>query len=150
MKTSEIEHEERHWSEIFRKEKNKPNFRTFSSYWWKTYYGEIVSCSSGFLPKDGKGRVLELGSGSGKSSILISDRAEKVTLLDISPSALEYARFLAEKFGARNVETVQGDAFDAPFDSSAFDFVWNIGVLEHYSMPQIRQYLSEMARLVKS
>jgi ubiquinone/menaquinone biosynthesis C-methylase UbiE len=59
------------------------------------------------------------------------------TLLDISPVALKYATYLAEKNRCKNIKIIKGDIFEMPFKSEEFDFVWNIGVIEHYDLKEI-------------
>ena len=105
-------------------------------------------CVSKILVDYNNPRILEAGCGSGKATILLEPDCEK-TLLDISPSALKYAKFLSDQFGAKNINYIQGDIFKMPFQSEEFDLVWNIGVLEHYDNKYIIDILCEMIRVTK-
>lgn len=140
------EHENENWSKIFDSELRKNNKKKFSSYWWEDYYQELTSFVNRMMLKNKFRTVLEAGSGSGKATILLDDNFSK-TLLDISPVALKYAAHLAKKFECQNVKYVEGDIFEMPFKTKSFDFVWNIGVIEHYSLDQIELIIEEMTRV---
>ena len=92
--------------------------------------------------------MLEAGSGSGRASIILNKKLNK-TLLDISPKALQYAKHIAKKFRAKNIRYIKGNIFDIPFKNETFNFVWNIGVVEHYEVRDLRLILSEMVRVAK-
>lgn len=145
MTASDHEHEQ--WSELFRRELEASNPKLYSSYWWKTYYDDMMHVVTPLLPKQNP-RVLEAGSGSGKGSILLG-KAINRTLLDISHDALEYARLISEKFQATNISFVEGDIFKLPFRAKSFDLVWNIGVLEHYEPSNAAQLIENMMRVTK-
>ncbi len=141
-----IEHENANWSNIFKKDLEKKNAESFSSFWWEDYYKEITNFVNQIISKNNFKTVLESGSGSGKATILIGKHLDK-TLLDISPVALEYARYLADKFSAENIKYVEGDMFSMPFEDNYSDFVWNIGVIEHYNLEDVRSIIREMIRV---
>ena len=71
-------------------------------------------------------------------------------MLDISDSALEYAKYLAKRFSAENVFFKKGDIFQMPFVDKSFDFVWNIGVAEHYDEERIVAMFTEIFRVCGS
>ena len=56
---------------------------------------------------------------------------------------------LSRKFDTKKPKTVEGDIFSMPFKSETFDFVWNIGVIEHYSDKYIISLLGEMLRVCR-
>jgi len=143
-----IEHENETWSKIFNTELRNASKKKFSSYWWEDYYRELSTYINGLLEKNNLNNILEAGSGSGKATILLNNRFSK-TLLDISPVALKYAAYLAEKNGCKNIKIIQGDIFEMPFKSEEFDFVWNIGVIEHYDLKEIDLIFQEMIRVCK-
>ncbi|MDD5710766.1 MAG: class I SAM-dependent methyltransferase [Candidatus Colwellbacteria bacterium] len=140
-----IEHENENWSKIFNSELRN-NREKFSSYWWEDYYRELTDFVNRMIFRNRFKTILEAGSGSGKATILLDDNFLK-TLLDISPVALKYAAHLAEKFKCQNVKYVEGNIFEMPFKTESFDFVWNIGVVEHYNLDQIESIVGEMARV---
>jgi ubiquinone/menaquinone biosynthesis C-methylase UbiE len=143
-----IEHENRYWSNVFTQELRKKNEKDFSSFWWEDYYTELSGYIKGILSLYEFNNILEAGSGSGKASILLNKRYEKV-FLDISVEALKYAEHLAKKFHSNNVDFIEGDIFKMPFNDKQFDFVWNIGVIEHYEINEIELIVEEMSRVCK-
>jgi ubiquinone/menaquinone biosynthesis C-methylase UbiE len=62
---------------------------------------------------------------------------------------LKYAAYLAEQFECKNIKNIEGNIFEMPFKSESFDFVWNIGVIEHYDLKNIESILKEMIRVCK-
>lgn len=140
-----IKHENKTWSKIFKAEIINNN-KNFSAYWWEDYYQELTVFINNIMFKNKFKDILEAGSGSGKATILLDNSFSK-TLLDISSIALKYATYLAEKFGCKNIKNIEGDIFKMPFKSESFDFVWNIGVIEHYNLDQIEHIIEEMVRV---
>ncbi|MCX6780475.1 MAG: class I SAM-dependent methyltransferase, partial [Candidatus Magasanikbacteria bacterium] len=74
-----------------------------------------------FLPilgdlKDKK--VLDVGAGTGRLSILLSKAGAAVTALDVSDEMLKVLKNKDEK-----IETIVGDAESLPFEDSSFDIV---------------------------
>jgi len=145
-----VEHEKNLWEQIFKKKftKNQINFNRFSSFWDEDYYDKITRFIDSLIKKYSYKNLLEAGSGSGRSSIILSSDIER-TLLDISPTALDYARHIAKNFGAKNIKFVPGNIFNLPFEDEKLDFVWNTGVIEHYDINAIEMILKEMIRTTK-
>lgn len=146
-----IDRERDSWNNIFGNKLNKINKSqsNFSSFWDEDYYKKITSFVEALFSKYKYFSLLEAGSGSGRSSILLRGNIDR-TLLDISPAALEYAKHIAKKFKVENVKFVLGNIFEIPFQKETFDFVWNIGVIEHYKPLAIKMIIKEMMRVTKS
>lgn len=145
-----IKEEEEFWSDQFQTEmNNSDNFTKFSSYWWEDYYKEITSHFTQLLSSYKNIKVLEAGSGSGKSSILLGETIDR-TFLDISENALEYAKHLSKQFNAKNISFDQGNIFEMPYSDKEFTLTWNIGVAEHYDLTEIKSLLGEMVRVTQS
>jgi len=144
------EKENKYWSKVFEKEikKDQQKNQDFSSYWWECYYSEIIEFVNFCISKYKNPHILEAGSGSGKASILLGKNLKR-TLLDISTNALKYAKYIAKKFNAHNIEYVNGDLFALPLRDKTFDFTWNIGVIEHYKYEHSILILREMIRVTK-
>ncbi|MEO7295104.1 MAG: methyltransferase domain-containing protein [Candidatus Limnocylindria bacterium] len=91
-------------------------------------------------------RVLEVGCGSGMSSVISLDglRADQHWLgLDLS-TAIDVAR---ERLGGRpNTEFVQADALALPFREGTFDAVFSEGVLHH--TPSTRAALASVVSIL--
>jgi ubiquinone/menaquinone biosynthesis C-methylase UbiE len=143
-----IEHENYSWSKIFQTELENNSGKKFSSFWWESYYNELTRYINNTILSEGFNTVLEAGSGSGKATLLLNKKLHK-TLLDISPVALKYARHIANKFEVEDINFVEGDIFSMPFKNNNFDFVWNIGVIEHYDSDNLREIIKEMVRVCK-
>ncbi|HCP09046.1 MAG TPA: hypothetical protein DIT25_04605 [Candidatus Moranbacteria bacterium] len=141
-----IEHENAHWSKVFKDELENNNYKKFSSFWWEDYYKELSNYINNLVRKNSLSTVLEAGSGSGKATILL-DPSLKKNFLDISPIALKFANFLAIKFGVENPIFIKGNIFEMPIENNSFDLVWNIGVIEHYDLKDIELILREMIRV---
>lgn len=141
-----IEHEKDNWDKIFQTELEKFDGKKFSSYWWQNYYEELTDFMNGIMISNGYIKVIEAGSGSGKATILLKNSFQK-TLLDISSCALNYAKKLAKLFKAGNVTYIEGDIFSIPINDKSFDLVWNIGVIEHYNLDNIKEIIREMIRV---
>lgn len=150
MDEKEIEHEDRVWSEIFKKEIENKNFKKFSSYWWEDYYNEITNfVTTNILCHIHQRNILETWSWSWKSSLLIWKYVHHITLLDISKNALKYAIFLAEKLWIKNISTTEWNMFNMVFKNDSFDFTWNIWTIEHYKKEDIIKIIKEMIRVTQ-
>lgn len=141
-----VEHENANWSKIFKAELEKNSDKQFSSFWWKNYYEELTGHIDKIMRANDFKTILEAGSGSGKATILLNNNFHK-TLLDISSIALKYAKYITGKFGVKNINFVEGNIFSMPFKNNNFDFVWNIGVIEHYELEDIKSIVKEMVRV---
>lgn len=144
-----ILYEQRTWNAVFAKELAATNNKEFSSYWWKDYYKSIQKYFRESLPKNQKIKLLEAGCGSGKASFIVAEKNWELTLVDISENALLYAKQLSIKWGHPNAQLIEGDIFDLPVADHSFDFVWNIGVIEHYDCTEIKQIIASMIRKAK-
>ena len=91
-------------------------------------------------------RCLEVGSGSGRLSVLLARRGHQLTCIDYTSEGLQAAR---RNFAATQVRGrfVQGDAFMLPFATGSFDAVFSTGLLEHFEDPL--PVVTEMVRVVR-
>jgi SAM-dependent methyltransferase len=87
-------------------------------------------------------RVLDLGSGSGKSARSLKG---EVTALDFSLSALR----AAVDSPASPTNGVCGEATALPFKDSVFDFVRASFILDHLSGPEHKIAVDEMYRVIR-
>ena len=149
--TEMIRHENESWERVFKEglEKKEAERSDFSSFWWESYYNELRRFVLSRINRYRDPKILEAGSGSGKASILLG-REYKRTLLDMSDSALEYAKYLSRRFNADNILFLKGDIFKMPFADKSFDFVWNIGVVEHYDEEGVVDMFAEIIRVCSS
>ncbi len=78
-------------------------------------------------------RVLDVGSGAGTDSLVASQMVGPdgyVTGIDMTPEMLARARTAASEMGASNVEFVEAEAEQLPFDDGSFDVVISNGVID--------------------
>ena len=90
----------------------------------------------------------EVGSGSGTTSGELARRGGRITLLDISPKSLAFARrhFETQKLPA---QYALQDGLRLGFRDGSFDVVWNGGVIEHFTDEGKIALMREMYRVVK-
>jgi ubiquinone/menaquinone biosynthesis C-methylase UbiE len=111
----------------------------------------------------GAGRVLDIGAGTGRSSIMVLESRPQATLvaLDLFAESFERAfgrgespqqRLLAnlKAAGVEQRATIQtADMRRLPFEPGAFDAVVSAYAIDHLNRPGIDQSLAEAARVVK-
>ncbi len=101
---------------------------------------------TGFIRKHFKrgDRLLHAGCGSGQVDMDFSSTM-RLTALDISIPALNlYARNnpAAEKI-------IHGSILALPFGPGSFDGIYNLGVLEHFLLPELRAIFAEFHRVLR-
>ena len=82
-------------------------------------------------------RVLEAGCGVGAQTLTLAERSPEAEIVsvDLSATSLAEAARRAEAAGVTNVEFMQADIFDQPFERASFDHVFVCFLLEHLSSP---------------
>ena len=97
--------------------------------------------------RDETGRLyLHAGCGSAESDKRIGFTAASFVLMDISPEALVIAK---QNSTAPNTYLVCGDLFAPPFRANVFDGAWNLGVMEHFTAPDIERLFVALARVLR-
>jgi ubiquinone/menaquinone biosynthesis C-methylase UbiE len=111
----------------------------------------------------GTGRVLDLGAGTGRSSIMVLQSRPQATLvaLDLFGNSFErhfgqgvspQERLLAnlQAAGVERRATIQAaDMRKVPFEPAAFDAIVSAYAIDHLNREGIQQALSEAARVVR-
>ena len=87
-------------------------------------------------------RVLDLAAGTGTSSAAIAESGAEVTALDLSEGMIEVGRTRHPE-----IEFVQGDAMELPFEDATFDAVTISYGLRN--IPDPEKALREMARVTR-
>ncbi|MBA7653366.1 Ubiquinone biosynthesis O-methyltransferase [subsurface metagenome] len=83
-------------------------------------------------------RIIEIGAGTGRTSIELARRGADVTILDISERSLELAKRFAQKADPatrKRLHYVLADGLDPPFKPESFDILFHQGLLEHFRNP---------------
>ena len=91
------------------------------------------------------GRLLDIGTGTGRMAELFAERADHIVALDKSLAMLRVARAKLQHISADRVEVVQGDFTSLPFTPDSFDTVLFHQVLHFATSPAAALY--EAARV---
>ena len=142
-----IDHENEHWSDIFKKEKKSLKNKLYTSYWWRQYYEEISEIVDSNTKRGDS--LIELGSGSGKASLLLKNPG-RIHLFDISSVAIDFAKYMTKRLDVKNVTYEVGNILDNKIKSSSYDISWNLGVIEHYEKNQALSIIKEMIRVTNA
>lgn len=90
--------------------------------------------------------LLEVGTGTGMLSSLVSKFCERTVTVDTSSKVLDTARVFMAEVGAR-VLPVRGDAFRLPFRDGSFSACFSQGLFEHFSDADIHGLVAEQLRV---
>ena len=93
-----------------------------------------------------RGRVLELGCGTGTNAIFLAQQGFEVTAVDISTLAIERARVKAAEGGV-NVTLAAADLLDLPDLGPAFPFVFDRGVYHTVRREALDGFLETLSRV---
>ena len=91
------------------------------------------------------GRLLDIGTGTGRMAELFAEKADHIVALDKSLAMLRVARAKLQHISADRVEVVQGDFTSLPFSPDSFDTVLFHQVLHFANSPAAALY--EAARV---
>jgi dolichol-phosphate mannosyltransferase len=89
-------------------------------------------------------RILHAGCGGGQVDSDIAHRLS-ISALDISEQALSMYR----KCQPLSERLIHGSIFEIPAGDSTFDGIYNLGVMEHFTEPEIHRILTEFHRVLK-
>jgi len=95
------------------------------------------------LTLTGGERALDAGTGAGALAIALAPLVGEVVGVDIVPELLAEGR----KRAPANVELVEADATELPFDRASFDLVGTARTLHHVPRPEL--VLAELNRVLK-
>ena len=105
--------------------------------------GELVVARTGLDPHM---EVLDVACGTGNAALPAARAGARVTGLDLVPKLLEHGRRKAVAAGVE-IDWVEGDAEDLPFDDDAFDRVFS--TFGHMFAPRHQRVAEEMARVCR-
>lgn len=93
-------------------------------------------------------RVLEIGPGTGLTSVYFQQMGYEVTGLDLDERIVAQCDRLNALFGAE-CRFMHGDMFDMPFPADAFDACLHQGLMEHFDEADIVRALEMQLRVAK-
>ena len=95
-------------------------------------------------------KTLEIGCGSGASSLWLAKKGRNATALDYTKSSVDLVYAAADKLGLKNINVVQTDATkDLPFEEKQFDYIFQAGLLEHFETDEQIRLLRNWAKYGK-
>jgi SAM-dependent methyltransferase len=95
----------------------------------------------------GDARIVEVGCGTGQTSLYLARADRTVVGADITRASLALATAAAKRFDVRNVTFVQTDLMRPGLRTEAFDVVYCSGVLHH--TPDPRASFAHVAKLAR-
>ena len=93
------------------------------------------------------GRLLDIGTGTGRMAEIFARSAERIVALDKSLAMLRVARAKLQHLPTEQVELVQGDFAQLPFNDASFDTVLFHQVLHFAQNPALA--IAEAARVLR-
>lgn len=93
-------------------------------------------------------RVLDLGCGTGKQTVLLAPRAEEVWAIDISAESLLQAEARCARAGLRNVRFLQQSVESLPTETGSVDAIFSYGDVISHLHDTYRQVFREGARVL--
>jgi ubiquinone/menaquinone biosynthesis C-methylase UbiE len=92
--------------------------------------------------------VLEIAPGHGRWSEIIAGRCQALTLVDLSPSCIEFCRNRLSDYHHVQYHVTDGKSLSEVPDSS-IDFLWSFDSFVHMSPEVIQAYLREAHRVLR-
>jgi len=127
---------------------SKHSRECWEKYWQKNnllYVNKIVEILQSYIKPGCK--VIEIGAGSGATSLKLVEYNADVTCLDYSSSAVKLIRNNTVNLNSK-MNIVQGDAFNLPFEDNSFDICFHQGLIEHFKNPL--PMIEEQKRILKN
>lgn len=87
-------------------------------------------------------KILDIGAGTGRLSVLLANRGAKVTAMDLSAKMLS-----ALKKKNQRIQTIVGDAENLPFDNNFFEMAVAAFLIVHLKDPT--KFFDEVYRVLK-
>jgi 2-polyprenyl-3-methyl-5-hydroxy-6-metoxy-1,4-benzoquinol methylase/uncharacterized protein YbaR (Trm112 family) len=98
---------------------------------------------------EGNGKILlDIGCNWGRWSIAAARKGYRVVGIDPSLGAVMAAKRIAQRLGLR-IDYMVADARYLPFDDNDFDVVFSYSVVQHFSVADATQTISEIGRTLK-
>lgn len=124
------------WDELWRSRKRRYVYRN------------VVKCAESFLGGVAGRSILEVGCGRGATLLEFARRGANVLGLDYSEEALAVSKREENDGIAGRVDFVKANAKKMPFPAESFDFVFSVGLIEHFEDPNA--ILAEQSRVLRN
>jgi ubiquinone/menaquinone biosynthesis C-methylase UbiE len=98
-----------------------------------------------FAAPSGEERALDSGSGAGALAFALARHVREVVAVDLVPELLEQGRRRAQS--TPNIEFVEGDATQLPFEPASFDLSGSLRTLHHVPRPEL--VVAELVRVTR-
>lgn len=122
------------WAHIYEEDGNPMTAAEAGLYWQLMKNIDLADC-----------QVLDLGCGTGRHTLLLSQQGSRVTAIDFSEGMLKQAM---QKPGAENISFLLHDlSRDLPTEPGFFDLVVSSLVLEH--IENLGHFFSQVAKVLK-
>ncbi len=107
-------------------------------------FGEHIVRYEAALPLVADKVVLDIASGSGYGSDLLSTAATKVYGVDVDPSAIAYSK---KNYSSKKTEFIKGNATSIPLKDNSVDVVVSFETLEH--IQDYETFMQEIVRVLR-
>lgn len=121
--------------------------KSFFGFFLKFFREKIIATSVAYYFEKyftRQGLFVECGSGSSQTTIKVRKYNRRLIAVDISEKALEMTKEIKQID-----ERVLADIRKLPFADSSVDGIWNLGVMEHFTLVDIKRILKEFSRILK-
>lgn len=138
-----------HWSRMIQYYKNHGEIFEINDKWDFCCNAALHNHYKSMIKNFRKLSCIECGCGGGYESTLLIKEGGKITILDYSEKALEYAKIVRQRMGGSNtIEFIQEDILSF-VPTRKYDLAWNCGVIEHYQDNEIIKIIEKMTSFVK-
>lgn len=114
---------------------------------WSTAEPDVREAAAGLLQERKAHRVLDLGCGVGRHTLLFARAGFEVTGFDGAPAGLEVCRAEASKEGLQ-VRLDEGLMTALPYADASFDYVLAFNVIYHGEPGVVRRAIAEIHRVL--
>jgi ubiquinone/menaquinone biosynthesis C-methylase UbiE len=94
-------------------------------------------------------KVLELGCGTGKQTVVIAPRVSRLMSIDISPASLQQAKARCERDGVGNVDFVERSIVALPAAAESIDGIFSYGDVISHIYDAYGEVFRESARVLR-
>jgi SAM-dependent methyltransferase len=121
--------------------------------WWDNFYSDRSKTCPFFVPHPDEslaqfieeglihpGRAIDVGCGNGRNSIFLARHGFSVEAVDLSETAIEWARERAAQAGVV-VSLTQASVFDLGLQAAEYDLVYDSGCFHHIPPHRRAQYV---------